>query len=253
MNKLNKLNKRAQIFENGLVLVVFIVAVFAIISFIIYNNKEKISFDSVYPIVSLYSQHEALSFYAKEAGKLSVQEAYSKTLESIGDNCKKAAENRVYAILTKECLNSDQNLKEEFMSSFNSSMNDFISEKAQIDSLTLNQKNISIIFRPLAFNASLEGSKINVKYSFDISFDADIGDYNLDFNISKFYNAIFNQWDICKRKEEAVIKTCMNSLTFDGWNFKMFNNDLFCDLTSKKDYYFDNKLQPIVMKFKLEK
>ena len=247
------MNKKAQIFEKGLVLVVFILSVMAIISFVIYHNRENISFDSVYPAVSLYSQQEDLSFYAKEAGKISVQDAYSRTLENIGKNCQKSTENLAYTIWTKDCIIGDDALKEEFLSLFNSSMNSFMSGKAQINSINLNQKNISIIFQPLITSAFLEGSKITINYTYDPSFSINIEEYGIDFNIEKFYNAVFNQWNICKRKDESVIKTCMNSLVFDGWNFRMFNNDLFCDLTSKKSYYFDNKMQPIVMKFKLEK
>jgi len=248
------MNKKGQVFEMGLVLVIFTICVFAIVSFLIYNHKTSGSFD-ISPIISLYNQQEDISFYAEEAGKLSAQEAYSNTLKGVGKDCRKYSD---YAVWTHDCIMKIDAFRDEFMLNFNSSIDRLmIDKKTSIDSVSSNENIISVSFQPLILNASMKSiSNIDVNYTVNPSFSINISDYGIDLNFWKVSNQVLSQWDECKRKsnDAITIKNCMNRMTSDDWQFMVISTgEFFCSLTSKQEYYFNDKLQPIIIKFKLEK
>jgi len=249
-----KSNKKAQIFEQGLVLVVFVVCAFALYTFFAYGQKIQFSFDNVQNALSLYDHQEETSFYLKEAGKLSVQEAYYATLTRVGENCPDAQTNRAYAIWNKECLMKNPDVETKFLFYINSSMQNFMKSYAfTLDSLKLENGQLSFIFRPVILNATLKENKIEVSYLYDFSFNLNLSENNIDLNFERISAEVFNKWDNCRNKDAAEIKNCMSALKLSGWDYLILNSDFFSELKNKNNYYFNNKFEPIIIKFQLEK
>jgi hypothetical protein len=208
----------------------------------------KDSISQVYPVVFMYNGQKQLAFYAGESGNLAVQEAFSEVLRNFGRSCPKTQENINYAIWKKDCLPSNERIKEDFLYNVNISMRKLVLSKFNLD---LENENLFFNIKPLSMNSSLKDMTIN--YTSDISFIINLPKKGIDLNLEKTYNSILDKWDECKNLNETLqIKACLNNLEIDGWKIAIRNDNFFCDLTSDQNYY-TGKFEPLVLKFKLEK
>lgn len=242
------MNNKAQVFEEALVIVVFVICVMALISFNVYNSRIKYSLGEVYPVVSMFNQQKSLAFYAEESGKLAVQKAYSEVLDDLIRNCPRTQENINYAFWKKDCLLSNEEIAEKFISRANASMNNLI---ASDFSIALENEKALFKIEPLTMNSSLKD--IDINYTSDISFDVNLSEYGIDLNLEKIYDSVLDRWDGCKAlSENSKIKDCMNGLKVKGWRLSMLNDDFFCDLENEKEIY-TGSLERMILKLKLEK
>jgi hypothetical protein len=242
------MNRRGQVFEQGLVIVVFVLCVMALISFMIYNGSMTNSLSNVYPAVLMYHGQKNSAFYAKESGKLAVQEAYSETLKDLIQECPRTQENINYVVWKKECLLKNDKINERFLSHTDDSMRGLFNSDFN---LKIDNEKLSFVIPPLRLGTSFKN--INVNYTSDISFDINLLDYGIDLNLEKIYNSILERWNDCKiLKETQKIKDCMYGLKVRGWKFNIRNEYFFCELTSEREFY-TGSFGPLILKFKLEK
>jgi hypothetical protein len=240
-------NKKAQIFEQGLVIVVFALCVMALGAFILYNGRIITSLDNLHPVVFMHDEQRALAFYAKDAGKLASEQAFSSTINDLGKNCQRTSENINYELWKKDCLLKNDEAKKRFLGYANSSMSKMLNT-----SFSLNlDSTLAVTIKPVVMNVSLKN--MNIDYTSDISYSINLDDYGIDLNFEKMYNSILDRWDDCKIiNETQKIKDCMYGLKIKGWILNIKNDNFFCDLISEKSYYNGN-FEPLIIKFKLEK
>jgi hypothetical protein len=241
-------NKKAQVFEQGLVIAVFSICVIALILFLSYNQKEAISLSSIYPAISIYSEQKEIAFYAKESGKLAVQESFYETLKNIGKECASSPENINYAIWARGCLPSNDKIKETFLSNVDRVMQ---SLGVNPKSVTPNDEKILFTFNPVQLNSSAEN--IHINYSSDISFDINLTSNSINLNFADIYNQILDQWARCNKGDIISAKSCMNGMKIKGWTLSIRNDDFFCDLVSKESFYTQGGFQLIIIKLRLVK
>lgn len=245
------MNKKAQIFEQGLVIVVFSICVIALISFLAYNQKIKLSLSEVYPAASIYQEQEEISFYANDAANIAIQKAFYETLKEAGKECPRSSENVNYVIWTKDCLMKNDRFRERFVYHAENAMSEL---DAKTKSITIDKDAIFFNFDMLQLNSSLKKSAdIKISYNSDISFNNSLSSSNINLDFENLSSSVLDGWEKCKKESDLIkIKACMNNLKIKGWKLTIRNDDFFCDLTSEESYY-TGKFEPLTLKLILEK
>jgi hypothetical protein len=266
------MNKKAQFFDYGLLLAVFVICTAATVSFSIYNHRTSGSFGDVVSAISIYEEKDNLEIYAKESGKLALQEAYAETIKDMARNCPKTTENVNYAVWTKgtaecspkdasctilnnNCLFDNDILNKMFLSHLDTSINKFLRVKNMATkNIGVNEENFTFFLHPIILSSSIEGTaKIDINYTFSINPEFNLSKLNIDLNFTNIYRPVLARWEECKSLDDIVkIRACM-SLDLKNWKLQIINPDFLSELRSKESYYSKGTLEHLIIKFKLEK
>lgn len=247
------MNKKAQIFEWGLVLTVFVICAFALTTFLVYNSKTKTSFVDVHQIFLLYDRQEIAEFYAKEAFGLAISEAYSNTIKESIMQCPSRLE---FFTWTETCIPKNNEIEAIFIKNIKQSMEKMLSYSPELRNhdFSLEKRDNSIYFKmPLNLNVSTRSLKNTITINYDSEISVNESAENMDLNFEGIYNSVKSRWNFCKGLNDfAKVKNCMSLLTFKNWNFNTLADNSF-ELKTKSSYYFGDKIEPIELNFKLEK
>jgi len=215
-------NRRASIFAVALVLITFVSLSYALGSFILVKKSIEISESPNSELIDMYNQEIKDIFYTKELLKLKAQEElYRISVEGAvsGEECVIRSEE--YIEWRENCKPNTEELKKRFTTEAESK------ETKKI----------------------IEGGYVNyeIEYEYDNSASIKLEDLGI---YPEEFETIYEQANSCKKKED--IEGCMS---LKNWNLivkKVQEYELF-DVSTKKNFFFGGKFEPILLKFSIKK
>ena len=253
------INKKAQVFEQGLVIVVFALCLVAFTSFLLYNQKVKASMSEIYPVVQMFDEAGKIQFYVNDSEKIAVQNAYSESIKEIGKDCAKSAENVNYAIWKENCMLTNEQIQEKFLFSLNQTMSELLNQysgkKPILNSISAENNKVSFVFSEFNLTSSVKKmNNIQIDYNLNLNNEFDLNNLNINLDMETVYDAVLRQWQTCKKSADFnSAKNCMTRQIIEGWSLNVRNEGFLCELNSKTKYYTKNGFEQLVIKLKLER
>lgn len=234
------MSKRAQIFEGFWVLVTLVVLSMALGTFMLVKTKVQTGVTPNSDLMNIYNEKDKTTFFNEEYLKLAVQRAYYNVLKTgavDSIDCRMMVKD--YVEYNDKC----KPVKEEFQKYLKKEIIK-INENILVDNLIkLKSKDIS--------KTISEKGYINYEVNFTYNPSVKINTSDLSINFDDF-NKIYETSIKCRSMSINETKECMKNL--EGWDVEAKESEKYVlyDLTTKRNYFFDGKFEPMTLKFALK-
>ncbi len=235
-------NKKAQIFEGFWVLVTLVVLSMALGTFMMVKTKVQAGVTPSSELMNIYNEKDKTEFYNEEYLKLAVQEAYYNVLKTgavDNPNCNIMVAD--YVNYNDGCNSSKSGVQEYLKKELTKINRDIIMDD---NIIRLKSENIS--------KTMVEKGYINyeINFAYNPSVEIKLNDLNISLDdLGNVYTAAIT----CKSMNLGETKECM-SKKVGQWNIEIKESGKYVlyDLTTKISYFFDNKFEPMALKFSLD-
>lgn len=232
-------NKKASIFELGLVTVTFVALAFALSSFMFIQAKIEKGASPDYEFIGMYDSKERAVLVNEERLNLMAQQAFydiAKEGAIKGNDC--VVREVEYVEWNENCSPNNENIKKDFISKINGG-------NASLDNSILALKTGSVT------KTIEEKGYINYNVSFTFNTSVEFKMNNSGINIDDF-EEIYNKAIECKKYDVEKTNECIDDI--ENWDINVKKSDgyVLYDLSTKKNFFHDGKFEPIMLKFAIK-
>lgn len=233
-------SKRAQISEA--LILISVVALCVSSLYAVYSFQNQFSSKLAVPeeLLIAYQNHDKFQIYSYDAARISINEAFSKSL--IGSTECKIIANENIPIWKEDCI-----LDSAFNEYFRKEIDSELRKSLPADNFKIVLGNrISIEFEEKTVNIS--GEKYNGTYKFHNSF---LIDNPVVERPSEIYFKLKSRMEDCNGTPN--FDSCVNRLSLNGYLISCSSDKyLICTLMTKKNYFHDGKFGKIESRFAVE-
>ena len=250
ISKKNKTNKKAQIFEVGLVLITLIALGYALYTFVMIKGNFETSVAPPAKLIDAYNSQKKLLFYAKESARLAAQNAFNLIAQekAASGNC--IIDGSGYVNWLSDCKPNTTEIEENFLAEFKKSYESYMKDYTEKTSYNITFEKNKINLKAANITLNITEKEYNASFTFEPSFSIDISAF--DLNLEDFEN-IYLAAQNCKSNNVTRVKNCMIE-KIQNWNadVEFKEPDLLLELSTKKSFFIDEDFSPIKLKFKIK-
>ncbi|MBU2523198.1 MAG: hypothetical protein KKE23_02825 [Nanoarchaeota archaeon] len=240
-------SKKAQVLPESLILLAAI-AICAYSLYIAYSFEADYSDKLSVPqeLIQAYNSQDNFELYAKDAAKLSVEEAFSNILKSNFLNILKSnpdcriIPNENIPIWSSDCVSKNK-VNEEFLTEINSKFKELLNSDRKYK-IALGDK-IQFEFEPFTLNIS--GENYSGTYQYQTLFSVE---NPLKETPEAIYSRVAARMKDCNNSE--VYDICINKMVLTDYTINCASGKyLICSLKTKKNYFFNGSFGKVESKF----
>lgn len=245
-----KKSKRAQVPEAVLLLVALAICGYSLWAVYAFERQTASQISIPEKLMDLYSNQDKFEIYAKEAGKLSIDEAFSNVVKEKYDCTILSAENEQIPIWDG-CISKDKT-EIAFLKNADESFKKRLLPYAYRHKLSIENKNFRFEFDEI--NANVSEENYNASYSYRTIFFAE-NPIKEDFG--SIYSRLISKKAGCLKEKEknpsVDLGSCISNMQSDEWNAECMTSGLYliCALKTKANYFHSNSFKPVEMGFAL--
>lgn len=237
------MNKKAGAFAIGMVLTMIVLMSLTLHAISKSNQAVEKTF-SLKNLTSLYLEADRISFYFKEASRLSAYQAFYEIVKDAAINTSnklcfsQTYENKEIIIWDKSCKPEINFLKEKFLLEYKKNIDKYAKRypkdiKFEIESWMENNK----ISSRLKVKLNAKNERYNISYSFVKVFYTNLTSESI---VLEDFLEIYEKVNKAKKENKGNIENCFG-LSFERWKCKAkkIDDSYLFELETKKPYFFE--------------
>lgn len=244
------MNKKAQIFAVGLVLITLIALGYALYTFVMIKGNTETSLRPPIKLIDAYDAKTKLLFYVKESAKLAAQHAFDFVAEkkAASGNC--TIDGNGYVGWSSNCKPNTTEIEENFLLEFKKSYESYMKDYPEKTSCNVTLEKNKINIKAANITLSITEKEYNASFTFEPSFSADVSDFGISLTD---FESIYLAAQSCKSKDALNVKNCMTE-KIKNWdtNVELRETSLLFDVITQKGFFFEEGFSAIKLKFKIE-
>jgi len=238
---------QTSIFEATLVFFLLVICGYALFSFIGLDKRAESSIIASTKAIDMYNGNTRAEFYLEEACRLAAREAFYETAAIGAVNSADCREYNGYFIWESSCRPSNS----QFASVFKKSLENYTGKKFESK---LENSKLTVNFEESAMNVSESNNFMSyyINYTFNPSFEIELKKEGIDLDFEKVYSSILEKLVECRQMKNTV--TCMKDFKAESWETSVSSDNeyMLFDLNSEKQFFVNDELQKITLKFALQ-
>lgn len=246
-------NKKSQIFELLIPILMFILCSIALFLFITNSGKLKLSLLSPTKLSDMYTSKDKFMLFAEDSAKLSIMQAYYEIARDnrFAGNCVIDTDGYIKLCEISESLNNEFAAKiTEIFSGYLNSFSDKQFEEVNYK-INVNNEIVNFDSEKINLHTQIQGIlfPFGTIYTFDPSFRIDMKEFGLD-NLGTVVKTSRDCFD--KTKSLNSITECIKQIKTFSPSIKIEGNKAFFDLTSNKRFFYSQDSQPVYDTIKIK-